>query len=393
MNTRFIYIGLLTVMFPLAEISGQTNGEAVETDKKELLIADKDDRRPNVALEMVESMEITLNEAEEDLLFPAEGIYGENWDNHSVAPYRVGMNGLNFPDSFMISFASFTMPVKSDSIKVTSPYGPRRRRMHRGIDLKVQVGDTIYAAFDGRVRICSFERRGYGNYLVIRHTNGIETVYGHLSKSLVKVNAVVRAGEPIALGGNTGRSTGSHLHFETRFLGQAINPADVIDFDAQEPHKDFYTFRNIKINDHYTNSYTATDEQFIYHTVKAGENLSSIATRYKTTVGELRKLNGLTASTQIRVGLPLKCRLKKNTSDTPPTPNGETVVDKVVTAEHVTVQSAPTDTSSPVYYRIKEGDNLASVASKHGMTVEKLCRLNNISSTTILKSGATLRCM
>ena len=113
------------------------------------------------------------------------------------------------PDSCVIDCSTFVLPMDSMT-RVTSKYGPRRRRMHKGIDLKVQIGDTIRAAFDGKVRIKNFERRGYGYYLVIRHPNGLETVYGHLSKFLVGVNDIVRAGDPIALGGNTGRSTGSH---------------------------------------------------------------------------------------------------------------------------------------------------------------------------------------
>ena len=127
---------------------------------------------------------------------------------------------------------------------VTSPYGYRRRfrRMHKGIDLKANTGDTVRAAFDGKVRITKYERKGYGYYVVIRHTNDLETVYGHLSKFLVEPDTYVRAGDPIALAGNTGRSTGSHLHFETRYMGYAINPAAIFDFANQTTHTDTYTF-------------------------------------------------------------------------------------------------------------------------------------------------------
>ena len=118
--------------------------------------------------------------------------------------------------------------------------------MHNGLDLKVNIGDTIVAAFDGKVRIVKYERRGYGKYVVIRHDNGLETVYGHLSKQLVEENQLVKAGEVIGLGGNTGRSTGSHLHFETRFLGIAINPIYMFDFPKQDIVADTYTFRKAK---------------------------------------------------------------------------------------------------------------------------------------------------
>ena len=102
-------------------------------------------------------------------------------------------------------------------------------------------------AFDGKIRLTKFERRGYGYYVVVRHTNGMETVYGHLSKFLVKPNQIVKAGDPIALGGNTGRSTGPHLHFETRYLGLAINPTELIDFENGVTIKDTYSFNKQQV--------------------------------------------------------------------------------------------------------------------------------------------------
>jgi murein DD-endopeptidase MepM/ murein hydrolase activator NlpD len=127
------------------------------------------------------------------------------------------------PDEFKIDLRNFTMP--TDSKQVTSVYGQRWGRLHAGLDIKVYIGDTIRAAFDGKVRIVKYDARGYGKFVVIRHPNGLETYYGHLSKQLVKENQDVKSGEPIGLGGNTGRSTGSHLHFETRLCGISINPA------------------------------------------------------------------------------------------------------------------------------------------------------------------------
>jgi murein DD-endopeptidase MepM/ murein hydrolase activator NlpD len=125
---------------------------------------------------------------------------------------------------------------------VTSNFGSRWGRQHKGLDIKVYIGDTIRAAFSGKVRIVRYEGGGYGNYVVIRHPNGLETIYGHLSKQLVKENENVRAGEPIGLGGNTGRSTGSHLHFETRLCGVALNPALLFDFLNQDVTGDQYLF-------------------------------------------------------------------------------------------------------------------------------------------------------
>ncbi|MCF0204853.1 MAG: M23 family metallopeptidase, partial [Muribaculaceae bacterium] len=127
---------------------------------------------------------------------------------------------------------------------VTSNFGwrPRFGRMHRGIDLGLHMGDTIRAAFDGKVRLTKFERGGYGFYVIIRHDNGLETVYGHLSRFLVRPDQTVKAGTPIALGGSSGRSTGPHLHFETRFMGMAINPSTIFDFEEKEIVNDRFTF-------------------------------------------------------------------------------------------------------------------------------------------------------
>ncbi|MCH5228534.1 MAG: M23 family metallopeptidase [Muribaculaceae bacterium] len=173
---------------------------------------------------------------EEDLE-PEPDIYTEGWNSKSVNPF----NEADVPDTQVIDVTGHFMPCPG---YVTSNYGYRRKfgRMHKGIDLKIERNDTIYAAFDGKVRLTAYERKGYGYYIIIRHPNGLETVYGHLNKHLVKPDQVVRAGDPIALGGSTGRSTGPHLHFETRFMGYAINPSAIFDFDNQTTHTDTYTF-------------------------------------------------------------------------------------------------------------------------------------------------------
>ena len=156
---------------------------------------------------------------------PAADLYND-WDN------RYAHRATELPDSFRINLRHFHMPTPSRVI--TSNFGARWGRMHKGIDIKVYVGDTIRSAFAGKVRIVRYEAGGYGKYIVIRHPNGLETIYGHLSKQLVEENQEVRAGEVIGLGGNTGRSTGSHLHFETRLCGVALNPALLFDFRAQD---------------------------------------------------------------------------------------------------------------------------------------------------------------
>ncbi|WP_278623405.1 peptidoglycan DD-metalloendopeptidase family protein [Parabacteroides gordonii] len=380
----------------------------VKMDKRvSELMADRVTIRKDMGLKELAEINARVDEAlaaKEDLMFPAEELYGSNWDTRWVDPFRGGSK-IEMPDSCAIDCSAFTLPIDSQ-IKVTSKYGPRRRRMHKGIDLKVQIGDTIRAAFDGKVRIRNFERRGYGNYLVVRHPNGLETVYGHLSKSLVDVNDIVRAGDPIALGGNTGRSTGSHLHFETRFLGQALNPADIIDFENGVPHQDTYVFHNIKINGRKSNIYTSSSDQMVYHRVKSGDTLGKIARMYGTSVNELCRLNGIKSTSMLRLGQSIRCSAGRSASvaakpeakqttakvTTTAKTTKTTTVEAATPVASLTGNTSAAQTADPVYHRIKSGDTLGALAARYGTTVSKLCEMNGISKTTVLKLGRSIRC-
>lgn len=249
-------------------------------------------------------------------LEPEPDIYTEGWNSKRVNPFKES----DVPDSKVIDVSDYFMPCPG---RVTSNYGYRAKfgRMHKGIDLAIRSNDTIYAAFDGKVRLTAYEARGYGNYVIIRHPNGLETVYGHLNKALVKPEQVVRAGEPIALGGSTGRSTGPHLHFETRFMGYAINPAAIFDFANQTTHTDTYTFskasytqprnyapsRNLAKSEK-TNPYKKGSSSRSTYTVRKGDTLSSIARSYGMSTTRLRKLNRLGSSDKIRKGQVLKLK-------------------------------------------------------------------------------------
>ena len=263
---------------------------------------------------------------------PEFDLYTEGWESGMVNCYKDVM----VPQTVEIDVSKYAMPHPG---YVTSPYGYRKRfrRMHKGIDIKCNTGDTIRAAFDGRVRLTKYERRGYGYYVVLRHTNDLETVYGHLSKFLVEPDQYVRAGDPIALGGNTGRSTGSHLHFETRYMGYAINPAAIFDFANQTTHTDTYTFdkntyqqaRNFspEANAAYAAQYKAThkveygsgsksggsksnknSQGAASVKVRKGDSLSKIASRNGTTVAAICRLNGIKASAKIHPGQTIRVR-------------------------------------------------------------------------------------
>ena len=252
-------------------------------------------------LKTVDSLALQKQIRAEQSEYPALSLY-PNWNNQYVHDYG---NAI-IPDTYTIDLTGFHMP--TPSTKITSPFGPRWRRMHNGLDLKVNIGDTIVAAFDGKVRIVKYERRGYGKYVVIRHDNGLETVYGHLSKQLVEENQLVKAGEVIGLGGNTGRSTGSHLHFETRFLGIAINPIYMFDFPKQDIVADTYTFRRTqgskRAGSHDTQ---VADGTIRYHKVKSGDTLSRIAKLRGVSVSTLCKLNRIKPTTTLRIGQVLRC--------------------------------------------------------------------------------------
>ncbi|MDD2436786.1 MAG: peptidoglycan DD-metalloendopeptidase family protein [Massilibacteroides sp.] len=360
------------------------------------LMADRVGFKKDIFLNELKKIEDVMLEEElasEELMFPADELYGSHWENKWVNPFR--NTKIDFPDSAKIDCSHFILPIDNE-IKVTSKYGPRRRRMHYGIDLKVYVGDTIRAAFDGRVRIRSWERRGYGKYLVLRHPNGLETVYGHLSGYLVKENQIVRAGQPIGLGGNTGRSTGSHLHFETRFLGQPINPEDIIDFQNGVPHQDIFVFHNLKINGRKSNIYTSSNVQMVYHKVRSGETLGGIARKYRTTVNNLCRLNGLKRTSLLRIGQALRVSTGVESS-VPQKQTSQTVkqaTKKVKTKVEATSQAVAdmSGEATPVYHRIQTGDTLGAIAIKYGTTVTKLCELNQITRTTVLKLGRKIRC-
>ena len=256
---------------------------------------------------------------------PASELYQE-WDN------RYAHKRTQMPDTFKIDLRHFCMPTPSRV--VTSNFGNRWGRPHKGLDIKVYIGDTIRAAFSGKVRIVRYEAGGYGKYIVIRHPNGLETIYGHLSEQLVSENQSVKAGEVIGLGGNTGRSTGSHLHFETRLCGVALNPALMFAFRNQDVTGDYYVYN--------VNTY---DEESVE------------ATRLRGKVG-----NGGYTRDLVQNGEPGSYKDKKHA-----------------------------DNDELLYHKVKNGETLASIAKLRGVTVEKICSLNHLSANAKVRPGMILR--
>ena len=230
---------------------------------------------------------------------PADSIYHFLWTDERVNPYGTMFDSIK--DDVHIPMAGFVLPAPG---YVTSGFGWRRNRMHKGTDIKVQVGDSIRSAWGGQVRIVGWDPRGYGYFVVVRHDNGLETVYGHLSRPLVDEYEMVPAGYVLGLGGNTGRSTGSHLHWEIRYLGEAMNPATIVNFETGKlRNADEYVI-GIKAMKQARAEAAARK----YHKVRQGDTLSGIAKRYGTTVKKLCALNGIKESKVLQIGMKIRVR-------------------------------------------------------------------------------------
>jgi murein DD-endopeptidase MepM/ murein hydrolase activator NlpD len=235
--------------------------------------------------------------------------YYSIWDSKAVNPY--GIDGKLFKDTLKIvlfdSASKWSAPIRNTAI--TSNFGFRTYRWHYGTDLRLNVGDSVTAVFDGIVRMAKFDRRGYGNYVLIRHNNGLETLYGHLSKTNVVVGQVVKAGEAIGLGGNTGRSSGPHLHFEVRYQGNAIDPYVLFNFENDT----LFTSNEFTLTpSHFKYLTEAKAKRKVtsgrYHKVRRGDTLSGLSRKYGVSTAKLCKLNRISKRTPLKVGRKVRIR-------------------------------------------------------------------------------------
>lgn len=217
------------------------------------------------------------------------------WSDSQINPYKVDLKEMK--DTVKLDLSGYVPPITKH---VTSDFGFRRWRFHYGIDLKVEKGDSVLCAFDGTVRLTRRDRRGYGYFVLVRHFNGLETLYGHLARITVNPGDTIKAGVPVGLGGNTGRSTGYHLHFELRYLGNPLNPNDLIDFQNS------CTKNNIlQLNaSHF--SYKKEIDKIRFWKVRRGDTLGRIAMRTGVSISKLCKLNGIKRSTKLRIGRNLR---------------------------------------------------------------------------------------
>ena len=249
-------------------------------------------------------------------------IFNDHWDTSATHAYKdLTLDSLAeaTPIRLVDSLESYHYPYIG---RITSRYGPRRGRAHQGIDIALKVGDPIYATFDGKVRFAK-AAGNYGNLIVIRHNNGLETYYAHLSQIDVESGDWVVAGQQIGLGGSTGRSTGPHLHFEVRYKGQSFDPERIVDFSNGNLRRD-----ELLLKRRYFSIYSKFEQDFDdevevarqeeaerkaaaavqYHTIRSGDTLGALARKYGTTVTRLCQLNGIKSTSILRIGQRLRVR-------------------------------------------------------------------------------------
>lgn len=263
-----------------------------------------------------------VSEIDSLLAFPSNDLYS-SWDTTTIHPYSFAESFKQ--DSALVRLTEptdcgFVLPFKGN---VTSEFGWRHRRPHYGTDINLETGDTVVAAFDGMIRIAKLNR-SYGNVVIIRHNNGLETVYAHLSKILVEAGQKIEAGQQIGLGGNTGHSFGSHLHFEIRYLGQAMDAEDFVDFEKGLLKKNDYIITKSDVETKYDLralhsrqkrdlgysrahvSHSKVKGKSKVYNVRKGDTLGRIAQRNHTTINNLCAKNGISRNKGLRLGQKLK---------------------------------------------------------------------------------------
>ena len=368
-----IKLGKLDVIYEEEEYKGVVIDQREEKETESYMyqvpfLMDEEEDEEDVDVDETFPLNDEGAESEDEILW-------EGFDTAAIHLPKLDPSTITEPIIIELSKFSWPTPVTA---RPTSHFGPRRRRFHYGLDLAQPTGEPIYAAFDGVVRI-SKRNKSYGNLVIIHHANGLETYYAHMSKREVVVGQHVKSGELIGLCGNTGRSFGSHLHFEIRYMGNAMNPENVIDCSTHSLiNKQLeLTSSSFRKKGKGTTAGTGKASNGWYR-VRQGDTLEKIARRNGTTVKRLCQLNGISQNKILHPG----DRLKVSGSASSKT--GQT------SQSSPSSQTSQASTSSSIY-TVRSGDTLSKIARNHGTTVKALCQLNGISENSTLRVGQKLK--
>lgn len=362
-----IKLGKLDVIYEDEEYKGVVVDQKQEKETESYMyqvpfLMDEEDDEEESEAEQTFSLNDEGAESEDEILW-------EGFDTAVIHLPKFDVSTITEP--IVVNLMKFSWPTPVEA-RPTSHFGPRRRRFHYGLDLAQPTGEPIYAAFDGVVRI-SKRNKSYGNLVIIHHANGLETYYAHMSKRLVSAGDQVKSGDLIGLCGNTGRSFGSHLHFEIRYMGNAMNPEDVLDcathgLVSQRLELTSSSFRK-KGKGGSVGVGKATGG---WYRVRSGDTLEKIARRNGISLKRLCQLNGISQSKVIHPGDRLK--VTGSATATPP----------------ATVKGGGSASGAAVY-TVRRGDTLGKIAKRNGTSVKRICQLNGISEKSTLRVGQKLK--
>lgn len=302
---------------------------------------------------------ITNNEAAEEITVP-ENFY-TNWNSAHVMITRTDYSSLpeNLPINLKEGNSEFVFPVKG---QLLGQFCYRGRVPHTGVDIALRKGTPVYSSFDGVVRMAK-SYGGYGKIVVVRHLNGLETVYSHLSKIKVKVNQKVKAGDIVGLGGRTGKATANHLHFETRYNGAAFDPMLMMDFGTYDLKNDTLVLHRVDFLPKFK----------IIRSKKRGK--SAVKINYDENGRQVTKAAALT-------NLPQETSI--NATDTLDAKLSVSKVAPRVVKNNVSAKNAK-------YVVVRKGDTLGHIAQRNGTTVKRLTQINGISTKKLLQPGKRIR--
>lgn len=321
-------------------------------------------------------------------------VFSSHWSDVYTNPYfNVPLSSLpeSTPIQLVDSLRAYHYPYKG---YVTSRYGPRNGRRHAGMDISLRTGDTIRAVFNGKVRYSRYHENGYGELIIVRHDNGLETFSAHLSKRLVKSGERVVAGQPIGLGGSTGRSTGPHLHFEFRYKGHAFDPERIIDFKTGNLRRDFILLKRsyFDVNSRYDQDFNSQVKPKTTTTTTTAAKTTTSTSKPSTSTASKSTSTASKSTTSTKTTATKPSTSSKTTStsskSTSTSSKSTSTASKSTSSTKSTSTSKPSTSTSksttssksttPQYYTVEPGDCLGLIAERFHTPIADLCRMNNM---------------